>query len=72
MCELGVPGGALNLNSVGYSDHGRYGDVTLQGKIPMAEPRIEIGTSWPVDRSSDHQTTRLVVTETLHGTNIHL
>jgi hypothetical protein len=25
MYERGVPGGALNLNSTGYSDHGRYG-----------------------------------------------
>jgi hypothetical protein len=38
MCERGVPGGALNLNSTGYPDHGRYGDLPLQGKIPTAEP----------------------------------
>jgi hypothetical protein len=30
MCERGVPGGALNLNSTDYSDHGRYGDLPMQ------------------------------------------
>jgi hypothetical protein len=43
MCERGVPGGALNLNSASYPDRGRYGDLPLQGKIPMAEPGIEPG-----------------------------
>jgi hypothetical protein len=57
MCERGVPGGALNLNSTGYPDHGRYGDLPMQGKIPTAEPGIEPGTSWLVVRSSDHQDT---------------
>jgi hypothetical protein len=60
MYERGVLGGALNLNSTGYPDHGRYGDLLLQGKIPMAEPGIEPGTSMLVVRSSDHQATRLV------------
>jgi hypothetical protein len=27
--ENGVPGGALNLNSTSYPDHGRYGDLPL-------------------------------------------
>jgi hypothetical protein len=45
MYELGVPGGVLNLNSKGYPDRGRYGDLPLQGKLPMAEPGIEPGTS---------------------------
>jgi hypothetical protein len=58
--ELGVPGGALNLNYTGYPDHGRYGDLPLQGKIHTAEPGIEPKTSWLVVRSSDHQATRLV------------
>jgi hypothetical protein len=53
MCECGVPGGALNLNYTGYPDHGRYGDLPLQGKIPTAEPGIELGTKWIVVRSSD-------------------
>jgi hypothetical protein len=35
MCERGVP--ALKLNSTGYPDHGRYGDLPLQEKIPTAE-----------------------------------
>jgi hypothetical protein len=43
--ERGVPGGALNLNSTSYPDHGLYGDVPLQGKIPTAEPGIEAGAS---------------------------
>jgi hypothetical protein len=58
--ERGVSGGALNLNSAHYPDHGRYGDLPLQGKIPTAEPGIEPGTSWLVVTSSDHQDTRLV------------
>jgi hypothetical protein len=62
MCERGVPGGALNLNYTGYPDHGRYGDLHLQGKIPTAEPGIEPGTSSLVVRSSDHQATRLLST----------
>ena len=37
------------------------GILPPQGKIPMVEPGIEPGTSWLVVRSSDHQTTRLVV-----------
>jgi hypothetical protein len=55
MYERGVPGGALNLNSTGYPDHGLCGDLPLQGKIPTAEPGIEPGTSWLVVTSSDHQ-----------------
>ena len=39
------------------------GILPLQGKIPTVEPGIEPGTSWIVVRSSDHQTTRLVVYE---------
>jgi hypothetical protein len=47
----GVPGGALNLISTNYPDHG---DLPLQGKIPMVETGIEPGTSWSVVRNSDH------------------
>jgi hypothetical protein len=43
--EYEVPGGALNLKSTNFPDHGRKGDLPLQGKIPMAEPGIEPGTS---------------------------
>jgi hypothetical protein len=57
MYGRGVPGGALNVTSTGYPDHGRYEDLPLQG---MAEPGIEPGTSWLVVRRSDHQATRLV------------
>jgi hypothetical protein len=45
MYEHGVPEGALNLNSTGYPDHVRYGNLPLQGKIPTAEPGIEPETS---------------------------
>jgi hypothetical protein len=69
MYERGVPGGALNLNSTGSPDHGRYGNLPLQGKIPTAEPGIEPGTSWPVVRSSDHQATRLVIRKLLSPRN---
>jgi hypothetical protein len=58
--ERGVPGGALNRNSTSYPDHGRYGDLPLQGKMPTAEPGIEPGTSRLVVRNSDHQATRLI------------
>jgi hypothetical protein len=59
MYERGVPGGrgALNINSTAYPDHGRYGNLPLQGEIPTAEPGIEPGTSWLVVRSSDYQAT---------------
>jgi hypothetical protein len=40
MYECGVPGGALHLHSTSYPDHGRYGDLPLQGKIPKEEPGI--------------------------------
>jgi hypothetical protein len=60
MYERGVPGGVLNLNSTGYPDHGRYGVLPKQGKIPTAETGFETRTSWLVVRSSDHQATRLV------------
>jgi hypothetical protein len=60
MDERAVPGGALNLSSTSYPDHGRCGDLTLQGKIPTTKPRIEPGTSCLVVRSSDHKATRLV------------
>jgi hypothetical protein len=36
MHERGVSGGALNLNSTDYPDHGRYGNLPLQGKISTA------------------------------------
>jgi hypothetical protein len=60
MCERSVPGGALNLSSTGYPEHGRCEDIPLQEKIPTAEPGIETGTSWLLVRSSDRQTKRLV------------
>jgi hypothetical protein len=43
--EYEVPGGALILKSTNYPDHGRHGDLPLQGKISMADSGIEPGTS---------------------------
>jgi hypothetical protein len=60
MHERGVPGGDLNLNSTGYPDHGRYGDLPPQGKVTTAELGNEPGTSWLTVRCSDHQDKRLV------------
>jgi hypothetical protein len=57
MCERRVPGGTLNLNSAGYLNQGRYGDLPLQGKIPTAELGIEPETSWLVVKSFDHPAT---------------
>jgi hypothetical protein len=34
MCERGVPVRVLNLSSTSYPDHGRFGDLPLQGKFP--------------------------------------
>jgi hypothetical protein len=44
MYERGVPGGALNLNSTGYPDHGRYGDLPMQGKFPQQNQESNPGT----------------------------
>jgi hypothetical protein len=66
-----VPGGAFNLNYIVHPDHGPYGDLPLQGKIPTAESGIEPGTSWLVVRGSDHQTKRLVrINECINNTFI--
>jgi hypothetical protein len=43
--EYEVPGVALNLSSVNYTDHGHNGNLPLQGKIPMVDPGIKPGTS---------------------------
>jgi hypothetical protein len=55
-----VPEGALSLKSINYPDQGHHGDRPLLGKIPMAGPGIEPGTSCLVVRSPDHQAMRLV------------
>jgi hypothetical protein len=38
-----VPGGALNLKSTNYPDHGRQGDLPLQGKIPWQNRKSNPG-----------------------------
>jgi hypothetical protein len=43
--EYEVPGGALNISFTNYPDHGHYGNLPLQGKIPMVELGIEPGIS---------------------------
>jgi hypothetical protein len=52
--EYGVPGGALNLNSTNYPDHGHHGDSRLSGKNPMLEPGIEPSTSLLAVRNANH------------------
>jgi hypothetical protein len=37
--EYEVPGGALNLNSTNYPDHGHHGDPPLSGKNPHGRAR---------------------------------
>jgi hypothetical protein len=58
--ESRVLGWDLNLNYASYTDLGRYGDLSLQGKITTTEPGIEPGTSYLLVRSSDSQAKRLV------------
>jgi hypothetical protein len=36
---FGVPGGALNLNSTNYPEHGHCGDPLLSGKNPRGRAR---------------------------------
>jgi hypothetical protein len=67
VCERGVPGGALNLNSTDYPDHGYRGDLLLQGKISPEEPGIEPRASRLVVRSSDHEATRLVIQQYINA-----
>jgi hypothetical protein len=43
--EYEVPGEALNLKSTNNPGHGRQEDLPPQGKIPMAEPGFDPGTS---------------------------
>ena len=50
----------LKPKSTNYPDHGHHDNLSLQGKIPMAEPGIEPETSWLVARDPDHYTTRLI------------
>jgi hypothetical protein len=52
MCERGLQGGALNLSSARYPDHGRCGDCPLKEKIPTVEQVIVPGCSWLVVRST--------------------
>jgi hypothetical protein len=56
--ERGVPGGALNLHFTGYPDHGRYGNLPLQGKMQTAEPGIEPGTSWLIIINNNNNNNR--------------
>ena len=58
--NLRCQGGALNLLSINYPDHGHHGRLPLSRKNADGRPGIEPGTSRLVIRSSDHQATRLV------------
>jgi hypothetical protein len=52
-----IPGGALNLNSTNYPDHGHHGDPLLSGKNPHGRAgnrtrdlMISSRNRWPLDR----------------------
>jgi hypothetical protein len=57
--EYGVPGGALNLNSTNYPDHGHRGDPPLSGKNPRGRAgnqtwylMISSKKRWPLDHEA--------------------
>jgi hypothetical protein len=57
--EYGVPGGALNLNSTYYPDHGHHGDPPLWGKNPHDRAgnrtwdlMISSQKCWPLDHEA--------------------
>jgi hypothetical protein len=43
--EYEVPEGALTYVLLNCPEHGDHGHLPLQGKIPLAEQGIELGTS---------------------------
>jgi hypothetical protein len=66
--EYGVPGGALNLNSANYPDHGHYGDPPLWGKNPHGRARnqtqdlmISSQKCWPLDHEAGQKNKTIVV-----------
>ena len=54
MQEDEIPGGALSLNLPTTQTMVTRGNLSLQGKIPMVEPGIELRTSWLIVRDPDH------------------
>jgi hypothetical protein len=61
MYEYEVPGGALNLNSTNYPDHGHHGDPSLSGKNPHGRAgnwtwdlMISSQKRWPLDHEAGH------------------
>ena len=54
MQEDEIPGGALSLNLLTTQTMVTTGIFPLQGKIPMVETEIELGTSWLLVRDPDH------------------
>jgi hypothetical protein len=57
--KYGVPGGALNLNSTNYPDHGHHEDSPLSGKNPRGRAgnrtwylMISSQKRWPLDREA--------------------
>jgi hypothetical protein len=57
----GVPGGALNLNSTNYPDHGHHGDPPLSGKNTHGRAgnrtrdlTISSQKRWPLDHKAGH------------------
>ena len=54
MQEDEIPRGALSLNLLTTQTMVTTGKLSLQGKIPMVEPAIELRPSWLVVRDPDH------------------
>ena len=54
MQEDEIPGAALSLNLLPTQTMVTTGNLSLQGKIHMVEPGIELGTWWLVVRDPDH------------------
>jgi hypothetical protein len=61
--EYGVPGGALNLNSTNYPDHGHDGDRPLSGKNAHGRAgnqtqdlMISSQKHWPLDNEAGRNT----------------
>jgi hypothetical protein len=53
--NMQVPGGALNLNSTNYPEHGHCGDPPLSGKNPHGRTRdlmISSQKRWPLDHDA--------------------
>jgi hypothetical protein len=65
--EYGVPGGALNLNSTTYPDHGHHGDLPLSRKNHRGRAgnrtwdlMISSQKCWPLEHEAGHSQKSIV------------